>query len=200
MIKVIDTFTEGRPYREFTIGLIGSAIVAIVVFFIMTYGLMFLGYMATRTGVDLTKNYPLFEAILNFWSGLSPQLAVLAATVIFSLLQYYVSKRTIGVLRRSWLYATVAAFILGLVLNFPAMHSYAFTVKAWQEAASVSRAGTLGGVAFSTMPLFITFCLIAIVQGATLMRQGILNALMWSLGSIVLLIVLMTLNKVHAYP
>lgn len=200
MIKVIDNFTEGRPYREFVIGLIGSAIVAIVLFFIMTYGLMFIGFMRTPTGLDLTKNMSVFHAILNFWGEISPQLALLAATVIFSMLQYYVSRRTIGVLPRHWLYATVAAFVVGLVLILPEMHTYAYTVKSWQVAASATRAGAVGGIPFSTTPLFIVFSLIAIAQGASLVRHGMLNALLWSLGSLFVLFVVMVLHRVHAYP
>jgi hypothetical protein len=199
MIKVVDNFTEGRPYREFIIGLIGSAIVAVVLFFIFTYALMLAGFMTSHPGTDLSKNISVFHAILHYWSEVSPQLAVLIATVVFSLLEYFVSKRTIGVLPRSWLYATIMAFVLGLILYLPAMQSFVYAVKA--DALLDSRTVSLGSVHLSMKGLFLAFCLMAIAQGAALMkRHGNLNALLWSIGSIGLLYTLLALNKVPAYP
>jgi len=198
MLKVVDNFTEGRPYREFFIGLIGTYIVVPVLFVIIIYMLFFIGFMRADTGLDLTKNFPVLHAILHFWSEVTVQLALLVATMIGSMFQYYVSRRTIDVLPRSWFYATAAALVLGLVLNVPTLYSFALSQTVLPDP--LSRSGMLTGIPLSMMPLITTFFLIAVAQGASLVRYGVVNAILWSLASIGLLLVLLALDKVPAYP
>jgi len=175
---------DALTYRRFLIGWIGVHLFCTGVFFIF-HSLCFVGgtFAAGLRYETVTWTERLRWDV---YATLAPSFAVMPTLVILSLLQYIVSKRTIDVLPRNWVWVTGAVYLVGFVFLF------GWLFRAVEQ-------NTLMGVHsdLNTLfaPLYGMFALMALAQGACLMRYGLLNAGLWTLGALLALGMLVPFNN-----
>lgn len=178
---------DALTYRRFLIAWIGSHLFCMLLFFVF-HSLCFVG---GTFGAGLRYDSTTWAERLRWdmYATLAPTFAVMPTLVILSVFQATISRRTIDVLPKHWVWVTGAAYLPGYVLLF-----------GWLFRA-VERNTVMGITSdLDTLfaPLYGMFALMAIVQGACLLRYGLLNAGAWTLGALLALGVLVPFNN-HVY-
>lgn len=175
-----DPFT----YRHFLMGWVGSHLFCTVLFFVF-HSLCFVGG-TFGSGLQFVRTTWEERLQWDVYATLAPTFAVMPTLVILSLLQAYVSKRTIDVLPRGWIWITGAAYLVGFAIIFTWL---------FRAVEQNTMAGVPSDLDTLFFPLYAMFALMALVQGVCLLRYGLLNAGVWVLGALATLGILIPFNN-----
>lgn len=175
---------DALTYRRFVMGWIGSHLFCTVIFFVF-HSLCFVG---GTFGAGLQYESQSWTEWLTWdmYATLAPTFAVMPTLVILSVLQVFVSKRTIDVLPRFWVRATTTVYVVGYIPLF------VWLFRAVEQNANSGLSPDLNTL---FAPLYAMFILMALVQGACLISYGWLHAGLWTLGALLALVVLIPFNN-----